>query len=328
MVRDSSIAVLLSTYNGEKYLTEQLESLEAQRFRAFDLFIRDDGSSDRTREYIKQFQARSNLSIVLLESQENVGAIKSFELLLRRALEVKQYDYFMFCDQDDVWFSNKVEISFGAIEKLQQRYGKEQMLLVYTDLEVVDEHLHLLSKSFWRYFHLDPAKNCCSHIAMQCNVTGCTMIFNRALATAALPFAAECTMHDHWIALVASSFGVIDYVDDATIAYRQHQSNVSGGAPEFNFAYIITKALKYAKEGEFHEVLGRQIAQVEALIVRYEPLYTSHCFEVFHAMRQLREVSLFQRIRTIVQYRLFKHGWVRNVGLLLWLIKMSFGKRS
>ncbi len=327
MVSDSSIAVLLSTYNGEKYLAEQLESLEAQRFRAFDLFIRDDGSSDRTREYIKQFQARSNLNIVILESQENVGAIKSFELLLRRALEVKQYEYFMFCDQDDVWFSNKIEISFGAIEKLRQRHGAKQMLLVYTDLEVVDEQLHLLSKSFWRYFHLDPAKNRCNHIAMQCNVTGCTMILNRALATAALPFAVECTMHDHWIALVASSFGVIDYVDDATIAYRQHHANVSGGAPKFNLSYIITKALKYGKEDEFHEVLGRQIAQAEAMITQYESSYSSRCFAVFYAMSGLSAASLFQRIRTIVRHRLFKHGWVRNVGLLLWLIKMSFGKR-
>ena len=324
MTMHPTIAVLLSSYNGARYITEQLRSLESQSYRNFDLFIRDDGSTDATCELIEAFKASSSLSIYVHYDTVNVGALKSFELLLNWSFqEGSTYEYMMFCDQDDIWFENKIERSYHKISAMQERYGSSVPLLVYTDLEIVDADGAVLGSSFWKYFHLDPKKNACNDLAMQCNVTGCTMILNRHLAWRALPFHANSVMHDHWIGLIASSLGVIDFIDDATLSYRQHTTNVSGGAPKFNLSYIVTKALKYYNDDEFDAVLGRQIDQAEGLLEHCPQEDLGRCAEILDAMRRLRSSSALQRLRLVWRYRLFKQGWIRNIGLVFWLIRIS-----
>ena len=276
---------------------------------------------------IERFQAATSLRVSVWYDAHNVGAMKSFELLLQRVLaEEAAYEYLMFCDQDDIWFEHKIEYSYQKIGAMQQRHGRTTPLLVYTDMQVVDANGGVLGASFWNYFHLNPKKNRCHDLAMQCNITGCTMIFNRSLARHALPFHEKSVMHDHWVGLIASCVGVIDFIDEATLAYRQHDANVSGGAPKFNGAYVMSKAMKYFNEGEFDAVLGRQIDQAEGLLEHCSTKELGACRQNLEALCRLHSSSLLTRLMLIGQYRLFKHGWVRNVGLLLWLVKMS-GKR-
>ncbi len=315
------LAILLSTYNGEKFLLEQLNSLENQSYKNFTLYIRDDGSCDSTRNILEEFISQSSLRIVLLDADTNSGVIKSFEILLLFSMQNKSHLYFMFCDQDDVWLQEKVAMSYKKIKILQEQQKSKKSILVYTDLQVVDENLHILSDSFWKHFHLNPAKNCINSLAMQCNITGCTMIFNRELAQLSLPFVKESIMHDHWIGLVASAFGEIDYLTNSTIAYRQHASNVSGGAPKFNLSYISKKALKYFQKDEFHEVLGRQILQAKAFLHAYETDLAQENRDILNAIIALENASKIQRIKLLMRYKLYKHGFIRNIGLILWLIK-------
>ena len=328
IMKNPPVAIVISTYNGERFLAEQLHSLASQSMQSFDLYIRDDGSTDSTLQIIRQFQESSSISMTLLESTGNVGTLKSFEILLKTALSHEAYEYFMFCDQDDVWFADKVEVSYRAITRLQQHCGSVMPLLIYTDLQVVDETLQVLGESFWRYFHLNPQKNRCSDIAMQCNVTGCTMIFNRSLAAAALPFESKAVMHDHWLALIASALGAVDYIDKPTLSYRQHGNNVSGGAPKFNVAYIVRKARKYWQNNEFYEVLGRQIDQADVFVERYASLCSSECLEALRAMTRLSSSSISERVVSAVRYGLYKHGLLRNIGLFFWLLKPSAGNRT
>jgi glycosyltransferase involved in cell wall biosynthesis len=322
MSKENKIVVLLSSYNGEKYILEQLYSLENQSYQFFDLYIRDDVSTDGTLDLIRQFKSQSSLSITLLDASENVGALRSFEILLREALTCGDYKYFMFCDQDDVWLESKVYLTFHAFIELQINYFEDEPTLLYTDLQVVDDKLRILAPSFWNYFNLDPSNNSTNYLAMQCNVTGCTMIFNRPLALLALPFSDKTIMHDHWMGLVAATMGRIHYLDKATILYRQHGSNISGGAQHFGIKYIVKKALKYFSTSEFDEVLGRQIEQSRAFLNAYGTLLAEKEKATLEALVSLEDSSLPTRTKTVLKFRLYKHGFIRNIGLFMWLLKM------
>lgn len=321
----NNIAILLSTYNGEAYILDQLESLENQSYLNFDLYIRDDASKDNTLALIKQFQSRSSLSIILLPTDKNLGARDSFQCLLKYSIQSQEYGYLMFCDQDDVWFKDKVLESY---EKIQSFDNPLEPLLIYTDLQVVDENLYILGDSLWHDFNLDPNKKSLNYLAMQCNITGCTMIFNRKLAELSLPFTSDTIMHDYWIALVASGMGQVNYLNKSTIAYRQHGSNVSGGADKFNFTYISQKALKIFNADEFYQVLGRQIIQSKSFLLQYRDQLSNENIEILEAISALESVSLIKRIALVIKYKLYKHGIIRNIGLFLWIIKMPSGLKK
>ena len=321
----NNIAILLSTYNGEAYILDQLRSLGNQSCLNFDLYIRDDASNDNTVTLIKQFQSRSNLSITLLPTDKNLGARDSFQCLLKHSVQSQKYEYFMFCDQDDVWVKDKVLESY---EKMQCFDNPLESLLIYTDLQVVDENLNILGDSLWHDFNLDPNKKSLNYLVMQCNITGCTMIFNRKLAELSLPFTSDAIMHDYWIALVASAMGHIDYLNKPTIAYRQHGSNVSGGADKFNFTYITQKALKFFNVDEFYQVLGRQIIQSKSFLLQYHDQLSNENIEILEAITTLQSVSLLKRVILIMKYKLYKHGAIRNIGLFLWIIKMPSGLKK
>ena len=324
----NTIAILLSTYNGEKYIIDQLRSLEKQSYPYFDLYIRDDASSDSTLQLITNFISKSSLNITILPTKNNLGAKNSFEFLLKNSLQAKQYEYFMFCDQDDVWFTDKVLQSYEKIQQLETKFSSLKPMLIYTDLQVVDENLNILGDSLWNDFHLNPKKNSLNFLAMQCNITGCTMMFNRKLAELSLPFPTEAIMHDYWVGMVASSLGQMDYLDKATISYRQHGNNVSGGADKFNLKYITYKASKFFNNDEYYEVLGRQIIQSESFLLQYKSYLPEDKIDILKAMISFQSVSFLKKITLMKKYQLYKQSTIRNIGLILWFIKMSLGSKK
>lgn len=140
-----NVAILLSTYNGEKYLEEQLDSLLLQSYQDFVVYIRDDGSSDRTVNIINQYVMKDN-RFINVGNSENLGCAASFINLLRNA----SADIYMFCDQDDYWLPNKLQRAvdyFSAIDPLQPT-------LYHCDLSVVDEKLNIIQNSFLPFFKL------------------------------------------------------------------------------------------------------------------------------------------------------------------------------
>jgi glycosyltransferase involved in cell wall biosynthesis len=261
------IAVLLATYNGGKYIWEQLESLFQQSCKQFHLYVRDDGSSDDTMKIVGQFREMYPDRVTILkDSQKHRGAAKSFMYLLENV----DSEYYMFCDQDDIWLPEKVEKTFARMKEVEaadagktaQVSGTAVMggtaeknvpVLVATDLGVVDEQLNLLSESFNKdlkinVFRKHPELICVRHV-----VTGCTMMFNRAAKLAALPMSPRATMHDEWVALcVHFKGGVISILDDATILYRQHTSNTLGA--EQARKGFFTRAIARAGQKQFFQV--------------------------------------------------------------------------
>lgn len=220
------LRILMSTYNGERYLAEQLDSITAQTFTDWCLMVRDDGSTDGTARVLEEYAAKDR-RISVLKDGENLGACQSFERLLEACGEA---DYYAFADQDDVWKPDKLSLSMDAMRKAEKEFPG-QPIVVHTDLQVVDQNLQPLAPSFWQYGGICPEiLDTNIHFIAICNsVTGCAMVMNRAARKAALPFAPNVFMHDAWTAIaVLAAGGRLIPIPQTTIYYRQHTGNVCG----------------------------------------------------------------------------------------------------
>ena len=301
----SKISILLSTYNGEKYLKAQLDSLFSQSYKNFKLIIRDDGSSDKTLEILKSYD------IELLPSNENLGVKKSFETLLKYAFENSEAKYFMFCDQDDVWNQDKIEKTFKKMQDLENLYGDNIPLLVHSDLEVVNEKLETLSSSMWKSEHINPRANTLNKLLMQNTITGCTMMINRTLAMKSLSISSKAIMHDWWIGLVATTFGKIGFIEESTMRYRQHGKNDTG-AKNYDYKFIINKLRKFSDIN-----IDKNIFQAKEFLEEYKEELDEKSKIMLEEFSSIKEKPYLQRVSIICKYRLFKYGVIKNIGLLL-----------
>lgn len=217
------VAVLLSTYNGDKYLETQLDSLLNQDFKTFTVYIRDDGSTDMTLSIIERY---INLypDFIKLIRGGNIGVFRSFMSLL----EEIEADYYMFCDQDDYWLENKISLSLKKIKELELQSPKKPAI-VFTDLKLVDTHLNVFSESAWKVSKTIPDL-ALQFLNVTCPMAGCTMLFNKFARDVSIPVSDKGWVHDYWVALcVAKEKGsVIGYVEEPLILYRQHGANVIG----------------------------------------------------------------------------------------------------
>ncbi|WP_289091690.1 glycosyltransferase family 2 protein [uncultured Bacteroides sp.] len=231
------IDILLSTYNGEKYIYELLESLKEQTYKDFRILIRDDSSSDNTVGIIEKFKESNNINIEIInDNKGNIGSTASFESLVNYSTA----DYFMFCDQDDVWLPNKIALSINKIEELEKKFGKNIPLLIFTNLKIVDSKLNLISESYFKYQNISPSV--CYNIwkCMALSVAaGCTMILNKYSKEYILPIP-KYLIHDHWIISNIVYWGKCDYILEPTILYRQHNNN-SVGASSTSTKYLLNR---------------------------------------------------------------------------------------
>ena len=217
------LAILLSTYNGEKYVKEQIESILQQDFQNLDLYIRDDGSKDSTRSIIQHYASHYS-NVHFLQDTNNLGAAMSFMTLLTYV----KSDYYMFCDQDDIWLKDKVSKSIFKIKKMEQNGNLP--VLAFSDAKVVDEKLNILSNSFWNYNKAFPRillSNPKFISVFNCS-PGCTMIFNHELKKYLTDYHPNILMHDWYIMIKSFQNGVVDYINEPLMLYRQHSQNVVG----------------------------------------------------------------------------------------------------
>ena len=237
MNKTPKIVILLSTFNGAEYLGNQLDSLLKQTYTNFIIVIRDDGSTDETKLIISKYVEKNRGKIYSLpESNDNVGPSASFGLLIQHVLKEKNTLglsrlYMMLCDQDDIWVEKKIEIQMIEMLNIEQA-ARNQPVLIHTDLRVIDAQEKLISDSFIKYQGLEIDRNRFTHLVLSNLVTGCTSLFNEELALKALPIPEKAIMHDWWLALIASAFGRVVFIDLPLVSYRQHRNNTIG-AKEF-----------------------------------------------------------------------------------------------
>lgn len=240
------VLIMLSTYNGEKYLSEQLDSLYAQEGVEIHILVRDDGSKDDTIAILEEYnQIHHNITIF---KDENIGATRSFHQLIQLAVfQFSGYDYYSFCDQDDVWYSDKLYTACRKLEAIENMYK-----LYFCDPEVVDEYL------FPKTSTNAVIRNNFYGNVVASHILGCTMVLNYSLLEIVALLSsndicnhqeAKIPLHDGWAALVAYALDAgIVYDQTRHIKYRQHGRNVVG-AGQSSIAKLQARINRYKGKG-------------------------------------------------------------------------------
>jgi glycosyltransferase involved in cell wall biosynthesis len=305
------ITVLLASYNGEKYIGQQLDSVLAQTVDDLRIVISDDVSSDRTREIIEEYQIRFPDKVTSLEVTEpSGGAAANFFRLLSSVSD----DYVMLCDQDDIWLPDKVEKTLERMKAMENRYGKDKPILVHTDLSITDSEGTILHQSMARYQKIASDHNSLNHYLVENNITGNTVMINRAFTGFFTYIPEECSMHDWWLGLLASSFGEISYVNQPLVLYRQHGNNELGAKSEAE-----QYAQRLRSDNGVRENYRKMFKQAELLLAHYKDILSEEQMDLLEHFLEIPHLSRFRKINTIWKYRLFKSTLIRTLGQMLFI---------
>ena len=306
------LTIMLATYNGEKYLPAQLDSLMAQTFTEFTIWVQDDVSTDSTWEILEDYNVRYPGKFHLNRRTENSGSSKNNFLDLMTTI---RDSYLMLCDQDDIWLPNKIEVTMAKMKAMEEVHPNLP-LLVHTDLKVVDHDLKVISPSFRQQTMRDYTRMGLRHVLNLNNVSGCTVMYNRALAELLIASPKHCVMHDWWLQLVATACGKVDHINEATILYRQHGKNVCGAKDVRKISYKLGRLLK---GGDLKAVLHETCRQAGCLLDMYYDKLTDTQRQILQGYSAIPQIRKIKRIQTILQLRIFMPSLSRNIALLLFI---------
>lgn len=305
------VVVLLATFNGSRYLRQQLDSIAAQSHNNWQLVVADDGSRDDTLAIIQSFYEEHPDRVRIVGDGPTQSARDNFFRLLRVAGPAP---YFAFCDQDDVWSIDKLQRLVQRCQEIESQH-RDQPCLVYSDLTVVDAQLGLLSPSFMNQVRARPEKITHRTLLVENAIPGCAMLFNAALAEVfrARDFdSTGAVMHDWWIALLASTVGHISYVPTGLVNYRQHATNALGSVNRSGLAFTLSKLFR----GDRSAAL-RTYIQAAAFLDAYGDLLNPSVREEMGAFASLNHRHKFERIRLILKHRILKQSFSRCAYQLL-----------
>ena len=315
------IKILLATYNGEKYITELIDSLLSQTYQEFKLFIHDDRSSDNTFSMISEYTKKYPGKIIAKQNDVNTGSAKLN--FLQMMVEYKD-DYIMLCDQDDVWLPDKIEKSLAKIKDMEEEFGKTTPVLVHTDLTVVDDELNVIANSYAKMSNKDFSLTTLNFAVTMNNVAGCTAIYNRALADLIQEVPGFFVMHDWWLSLTAAVFGEIVSLNESTVLYRQHGENEKGAkrvlSPKYIF-YVLSnlKTMRAMIEDSYK--------QAGVFVEIYRDKISEDRLELLKAYASIPGLLIFKRLGTVMKYKTKMSGFARKA-IQIFILKTSFKKRD
>ena len=217
------ISVAMATYNGEKYIREQIDSILVQLGEGDEIIISDDGSSDSTINIINSYE---DSRIVVIQGPRN-GIVKNFENSIINCTK----EIIFLADQDDVWKNNKVE-------KVLEAFEDKSAILVMHDNEMTDECLNVINQSF---FQFRGCKKGLINNLIKNSFIGCCCAFKKDLVKEMVPFPNNIPMHDQWIGLVASICGKVVFLNDRLMLYRRHGKNNSDFKRNTFFRMLIIR---------------------------------------------------------------------------------------
>lgn len=300
------VDILLATYNGELFIKEQLESLINQTYKDIRIIIRDDGSIDNTINIIESYARKYSSFITVIKDDKKCGSAESnFMEILKYA----QSDYAMFCDQDDVWLPEKVELTLNKMIEIESTEG-DKPILVFSTYKIVDSDLNPI--------YMDEKNNQIAAYNLEFNrllvqnyVTGCLIMMNKKLYKLLGEYEHGIMMHDWWAALVASSLGVIYHIKDITMLYRQHANNVVGAVNIKSTKYRISKL--FDKRSRFSHLLYLK----QALILKSRYYHTMDCKNKTILDKFISIFNYKNKIKRIIMLlygRYTKSDFVRVIG--------------
>jgi len=265
---NKKVSIALCTYNGERFLQEQLESIAAQTVVPFELVICDDVSSDSTREILEKFAANANFSVRLYFNSENLGFVKNFE----KAISLCNGDIIFLSDQDDVWRTDKIEV-------MQKYFADPKIGMVFSNANTIDQRGNSLARTLWEsaYF-TEEMQNSFRYgdayktLYLKTIVSGCTMAFSRQLWPYIKPLPTDILfIHDAWIAMMASLFAEVVIIDEPLINYRIHEDqSVALKGRKFS----VRENISDARSGKKSEHYQKHLNQLNTVRQRLQKFYT------------------------------------------------------
>lgn len=207
----------MATYNGEKYLVEQLDSIINQTYRNWNLLIRDDNSTDKTLEIIQNYHKKDKRIKILKDNKGNLGIVRNFEELLKSS----ESEFIMFSDQDDIWVENKLDMYLKMIEKI-----KNKGFMIHSDAILFDKNKSNILKD--TFISKKAINKGLENVFFNYFVQGATILISKEIKNFILPFPKEVYLHDRYIHLISELFFERIFVNKALIYYRQHGDNQIG----------------------------------------------------------------------------------------------------
>jgi glycosyltransferase involved in cell wall biosynthesis len=274
-----TVSIALATYNGERYLEELLSSLQHQTVKPSELVILDDCSTDNSLKIINSFQFSFEKKV--FSNEINRGPVYTF----RKLASLSKGDFTAFCDQDDIWFPEKLELSLSNIRKIDEHTPG----VVFSDLSLIDEEGKLIQPSFWKKWRIEPNKFSLTDILFGNVITGCTATINGAMKNELLIMPSDIIMHDHWIALIAYSFGKYCCIDQPTVLYRSHDKSVTG---KENRSFLKTFLSDFVGRSEY---LDENIHQAVKFKTMYESVLSRNDIKNLQKFIQLHGKTFFYK---------------------------------
>ena len=323
------IEILLATYNGERFLPEQIESITSQSFEDYNILASDDNSSDCTFEILRSYESVFGEKIKVVQSNTHSAKENFYNLL-----DMADAEYIALCDQDDFWQSDRLKKSLKAVQRLERRYGKETPILVHSDLEIVDENLNSQNKKMSeltgiseaikyakkesKYLYTISTEKSFSRYLVENNITGNTVIINKALLDI-YKRPKVSFMHDWWLGLIAFTFGKVGFLNECLVKYRQHESNELGAKNPLELHNIKKRNKKKIREN-----YDCMFAQVEEFLRLYkDELGKSRSADTYFARKYLnafanmKSKNRVSKIRDILKYSFFKSSKILTIGEML-----------
>lgn len=295
------VAILLSTYNGEKYLEEQLDSLLKQTYSPIEIYIRDDGSKDQTITILEKYQKQN--ANIYLEKGENIGFIQSFFHLLEWA---NKADYYAYCDQDDVWLENKIERAVNSLNQLDST----KPCLYFSNSDYYDLNMNFIDHA---------EKNKVYHFRnalVECVTQGMTMVINQKTRNLIQKNPPQyCTFHDWWTYMICSGFGEIVYDSESLVKYRRHGKSVT--AEGKNFLEIFFWRVKKFFVEDSLAIIRKQLREYEHLYGKELSLENQKLLSLFTN----EKYYLIKALKKTFYPRRFRRKWIDEISVrILFLI--------
>lgn len=300
------VSVVLASFNGEKYIKNQIDSVLNQSYGGLTLVISDDGSTDNTPAIIRDYEKRYPGRVKSLNHKEHSGSAQNnFFRLLREVSD----DYIMLCDQDDIWLPDKVESTLREMKAMEKAYGRDIPLLVHSDLSVTDKEGRICHKSMARHQKIKVSDNRLSHYLVENNITGNTVMINKGFHRFLKSTPKECVMHDWWLGLLASCFGKIRYIDRPLILYRQHGGNQLGSQ-----SGMEQLAKNLGSRERVRENYRKMFRQAELFLTLYKADLSPDQREVLEQFLSIPEKNRAEKIYIIWKYKFLKSTYIRTLG--------------
>lgn len=251
-MENPKLCILLASYNGEKYISDQLDSIINQTYKNWELIIRDDGSKDETMTILNEYEKKDKRIKILRDDKGNLGFLKNFEELLFNAKE----EFVLFSDQDDFWLKNKLEKFVEKIKGLDEKVLSKP-LLIHCNSLVCDDKLEIIKEEF---INSKIAKKTNSNIYFfEYIVQGSASMVNKKMIKESLPFLKNVTLHDRYFHLLSQFLGTRVFIDESLVKYRQHERNEIG-ANRSIIKNIMSKKYFYVEDRKLiEEIKGKYI---------------------------------------------------------------------